>query len=61
MKLLIEGKKGIIEDNTCSHDLAFADSVTTIIDFTVTPEKVLDAAQYVIDNLVKDASSEAVE
>jgi hypothetical protein len=40
---------------------AFADSVTKTIDFTVTPDKVLEAAQYVIDHLVKEASNDAVE
>jgi hypothetical protein len=60
MKLVIEGSKGVIEDNTCD-TLPFATSSKKIDYFEVTPDNILEAAQYVIDRLVKDASSEAVE
>ena len=61
MKMIIDGSKGLIEDNSGETVPAFADSVEKTIHFTVTPDQVLEAAQYVIDHLVKEASNDAVE
>ena len=60
MKMIIDEQGGVMEDNTCD-TLPFATSSKKIDYFEVTPDNILEASQYVIDRLVKDASSEAVE
>jgi len=60
MKLTIDEQGGVIEDNTCD-TLPFATSSKKIDYFEVTPDNILEASQYVIDRLVRTASSEAVE